>query len=105
MEARPPRSTDVLEAIVRFALGRLRAELRGSDTDVVNKYWSDDGKPRLEDHYTDRLIEDLRRLLPDYGIKLIPQRDMPNDKRADVVVTSGEVGLPLECKSQWNKKI
>lgn len=105
VEARPPRSTDDLTAVVQFALGRLRAELRGSDTDVVNKYWADDGEPRLEDPCTDRLIEDLRRLMPDYGIKLIPQRDMPNDKRADIVVTIGDAGLPIECKGQWNDEI
>ena len=103
--SRPPRTTDDLAVVVRFALERLRRELRGSDTDVVNKYWSDGGQPRLEDSCTDRLIEDLRRLLPDYGIKLVPQRDMPNDKRADIVVTLGDAGLPIECKGQWNKDL
>ncbi len=102
VEVRPPKTTDDLEAIVSFALGRLQAQLRGSDTDVVGKYWREGDRPQVEDVCTDRMIEDLERVLPPHGIGRIPQRDMPAGKRADIVFTIGEAALPVECKGQWN---
>jgi hypothetical protein len=105
IQARPPRTTDDLLAIILYALGRLQAELRGSDTDTVAKYWGDTGEPRNEDSCTDRLIEDVERLLPPYGIGRIPQRDMPKGKRADIVFTIGEAALPVECKGQWHPNL
>lgn len=105
VEARAPRTTDDLLAVVRYALRRIQKELRGSDTDVIAKYWHDNGHPRNEDYCTDRLIEDIQRLLPPYGISHIPQRDMPNNKRADIVFTIGEAALPVECKGQWNPSL
>ena len=102
VEVRPPRTTDDLAAVVCFAIGRLQAQLRGSDTDVVGKYWREGDRPQIEDVCTDRLIEDLERLLPPHGIGRTPQRDMPAGKRADIVFTAGEAALPVECKGQWN---
>jgi len=49
VEARVPRTTEDLLVIVRYALARLQMELRGSDTDAIDKYWRDDGQPRDED--------------------------------------------------------
>jgi hypothetical protein len=105
VEARAPRTTEDLLVIIRHALARLQMELRGSDTDAIDKYWRDDGRPRDEDSCTDRLIEDIQRLLPPYGISCIPQRDMPRGKRADIVFTIGEAALPIECKGQWNPSL
>lgn len=105
VEARPPKTTDDLIAVVRFALKRLQLELRGSDTDTVVKYWTDEGQPRNEDRCTDLLIEDIMRLLPPYGIGRTPQADMPNSKRADILFTIGTAALPVECKGQWNPKL
>jgi hypothetical protein len=104
VEARAPRTTDDLLAVVRYAIRRLQKELRGSDTDTITKYWQDNRHPHDEDYCTDRLIEDIQRLLP-YGISRIPQRDMPNNKRADIVFTIGDAALPVECKGQWNKAL
>ena len=105
IEHRAPESTADLLVIVRSAIARLQKELGGSDTDTVDKYYRDDGRPRDEDSCTDRLIEDIERLLPPYGIGRIPQRDMPADKRADIVFTIGDLGLPVECKGQWNASL
>jgi hypothetical protein len=105
VEARPPKTTDDLLAIVRYALKRLQKELRGSDTDTVMKYWRDNGRPREEDRCTDALIEDLQRLLPPYGIGRTPQADMPNSKIADIIYTIGDAALPIECKGQWNAQL
>ena len=105
LQARPPRTTDDILSIVLYALDRLQSQLRGNDTDTVNKYWRDDGTPRDEDTCTDLLIEDIERLLPRFGINRVPQRDMPADKRADIVFTAADAALPVECKSQWNETL
>ncbi|SDC78757.1 hypothetical protein SAMN05444678_105238 [Sphingomonas sp. YR710] len=102
IEARPPRTTDDLLIVVQHAIARFQRELRGSDTDVVNKYWRDNGQPRLEDECTDRLIEDLDRLLFPFGVGRAPQTDMPQGKRADITFSVGSAALPVECKGQWN---
>ncbi len=102
IETGPPASTDDLLAVVGYALGRLQLQLRGNDTDIVGKYWRDDRTPRPEDVCTDRLIEDLERLLPELGISRIPQRDMPAGKRADIAYAVAGMALPVECKCQWN---
>jgi hypothetical protein len=105
LQARPPRTTDDILSIVLYALDRLQSQLRGNDTDTVNKYWRDDGTPRDEDTCTDLLIEDIERLFPRLGIGRVPQRDMPAEKRADIVFTAANAALPIECKSQWNKTL
>jgi len=105
LELKAPATTSDLLAVVRSCLSRLQQQLRGSDTDVIGKYYRDDGQPRDEDSCTDRLIEDIERLLPPYGIKGIPQRDMPHNKRVDVVFALGDFALPIECKGQWNRDL
>jgi hypothetical protein len=105
IEARPPQTTDDLLEVVRHAIARLQRELRGSDTDVMNKYWRDDGQPRLEDECTDRLIEDLDRLLSPFSVGRAPQTDMPQGKRADITYSVNNAALPIECKGQWNRDL
>jgi hypothetical protein len=102
---RPPRATDDILSIVVCALDRLQSQLRGNDTDTINKYWRDDGTPRDEDSCTDLLIEDIERLIPRLGINRVPQRDMPAGKRSDIVFTAAEAALPVECKAQWNETL
>jgi len=106
VSAEPPKSTSDLMAVLRAAILQIQVEVRGSDTDVVDKYYRDDRTtPQIEDVCTDRLIEDIDRVLPDYKIGRIPQRDMAKGKRADItyVIDGGE--LPVECKGQWNRDL
>ena len=103
--AQPPRTSDDLLAILRHTLARVQLELRGNDTDSIIKYWRDDGQPRGEDRCTDALTEDLARLLPNLGIRRVPQADMPNGKIADLLYEAGEAALPIEAKGQWNAKL
>jgi hypothetical protein len=49
--------------------------------------------------------DDIERLLPRFGINRVPQRDMPADKRADIVFTAANAALPVECKSHWNETL
>ena len=105
LELGPPTTTSDLLVIIRHSINHLQRQLRGSDTDIVGKYYRDEGSPRDEDSCTDRLIEDLERLLPRHGISAIPQRDMPNRKRVDVVFAMRDFALPMECKGQWNRDL
>jgi hypothetical protein len=105
IHARSPRTTGDLLAVVLFALHRLQSQLNGNDTDIADKYWTDQGTPRDERTCTDRLIEDLERTLPIRGVARTPERDMPKGKRADIVFTAGDASLPVECKSQWNNEL
>ncbi len=100
----PDSATDLTE-ILSFALDKLQAQVRGSDTDIVQKYWADDGTPYSEDVCTDRLIEDLERLIPVDGVARIPQADMPKGKRADIAYTVESVIVPVEAKGQWHKDL
>ena len=105
LDSRPPSSTADLSAIVFHALTQLQAKLCGSDVDRARKYRRDDGSPHDEDTCTDLLIQDLEHLLAPYHISMIPQRDMPADKRADIVFQHGHLELPAECKGQWHKDL
>jgi hypothetical protein len=105
IERRAPQTSDDLLAVVRYALARVKAELRGNDTDSIRKYWHDDGTPWCEDRCTDLLTEDLARHIPDFGITRIPQADMPKGKIADLLYTIGDAALPIECKCQHNDKL
>jgi hypothetical protein len=105
IERRAPQTSDDLLAVVRYALARVKAELRGNDTDSVRKYWHDDGTPWCEDRCTDLLTEDLARHIPNLGITRIPQADMPKGKIADLLYTIGDAALPIECKCQQNEKL
>ena len=40
-----------------------------------------------------------------YSTIMIPQRDMPASKRADIVFQFVELELPAECKGQWHKDL
>jgi hypothetical protein len=103
--AQPPRTSDDLLTVVRVALSQLQRELRGNDTDAVDKYWRDDGQPRNEDRCTDLLTEDLERHLSSLGIRRTPQADMPDGKIADLLYAVDGAALPVEAKGQWNDKL
>ncbi|MGP9820952.1 hypothetical protein ACTZWW_13130 [Salinarimonas sp. NSM] len=101
IENGPPATPEDLRGVVLDALVRVQERLRAADTDPINKYWRDDGRPRDEDTCTDRLIEDLEGLLsPELG--RAPQAHMARSKEADILFTIGDMALPLETKGQWN---
>lgn len=102
--SRPPSTTADLSAIVLHALSRLQQKLHGSDLDRARKYRPAD-VPVTEDACTDLLIQDLEHLLLPFGINMIPQKDMPADKRADIVFQHGSLELPAECKGQWHRDL
>lgn len=102
--AGPPATPEDLRVVAIQALERLQAQLRGADTDPIRKYWTDDDAPRIEDDCTDRLAEDIERLI-DPAVVRVTQADMPVGKRVDILLTVGDIALPIEAKGQWNEHL
>ena len=100
-----PSSVDELCSLVLDELARAQAVLHGDDRDRVVQFWTDDGRPRDENRCRDRLADMLAPSLERYGIHCIPERDMPQDKRADLAFACGTVQLPMEIKGQWHPRV
>ncbi|MGY6532437.1 NACHT domain-containing protein [Glycocaulis sp.] len=102
----PPQTIPDLVPVMVHALDEVQARLRGSQTDPVDTFWDDDGRPRDEDRCTDRLIDLLEPHIRPYAITLQTQADMPQGKRADFACAiSADVSLPVEAKGQWNREL
>jgi hypothetical protein len=106
LEANSPTSTRDLLEVVLHALSKIQQRLRGNPTDRARTYYQTDGKTHQnEDWCTDRLVEDLEPSLRAFGVTIVPQADMPNGKRADILISAGALGLPVECKGQWHSDL
>lgn len=102
----PPQTIPDLVPVMVHALDEVQARLRGSQTDPVDTFWGDDGRPRDEDWCTDRLVDLLEPHIRPYAITLQTQADMPQGKRADFAcAVSANVSLPVEAKGQWNREL
>ena len=100
-----PSTVDELRALVLDELARAEAVLHGDDRDRMVQFWTDDGRPRDENRCRDRLADMLAPALERYGIHCIPERDMPQDKCADLAFVCGTMQLPMEVKGQWHPKV
>lgn len=59
-------------------------------------------KPHGENYCRDRLTDLLKPYVEPYQFRLDTEKDMPDDKRADLVCNSSEMQLPIEVKGQWH---
>lgn len=100
----PPATIDELRAIVLDVLDDVQTRLLGSDTDMAAPFWNND-RPHDENYGRDRLADLMTPYLEPYGIHRIPERDMPDDKRADLAFAHGAMHLPMEIKGQWHKQV
>uniref|UniRef100_B0T9H5 Uncharacterized protein n=1 Tax=Caulobacter sp. (strain K31) TaxID=366602 RepID=B0T9H5_CAUSK len=99
----PPRTTSDLQAITLDVLDRYQARLRGDDVGRVKLFYGPDG-PLDENTCRDRLAMQLADQMP-FGLELVPERQMPEGRRADLVVALGGLQLPIEAKGQWNRQL
>jgi hypothetical protein len=99
----PPRSAADLQALTLDILERYQARLLGDDVGRVKLFYGPDG-PLDENSCRDRLAMQLADQMP-FGIELVPERQMPQGRRADLVVALGGVQLPIEVKGQWNRQL
>lgn len=101
----PPASVSELRALVVEELADLQARLVGSDTDTARMFWETGNRPLAENACRDRLADLLAPYLERYGVIRIPERDMPDDKRADLGFAIANLQLPLEAKGQWHPEV
>jgi hypothetical protein len=100
---RAPKTIADLQALALDALEVIQAQLRGDALDRVGLFYGPAG-PLDENACRNRLAILLERQLP-YGISAIPERRMPNDKRADLALLLDDLQLPIEAKGQWHREL
>lgn len=106
LEDRAPANIDDLKAMVLEALWTVGKKLRGDDLDQIRDFWEDGWrKPYDENRCRDRLAVMLKFELERYDIRLIPEADYPQTKRADLAFANGKMQLPLEAKGQWHDQV
>lgn len=106
----PPKDCVDLKALVITLLDEIQAEIYGSETDPHRAFYqsiSTNAKnvPHGENDCRDRLAYFLKLKLQAYGFRLETERDMPDDKRADMVCSHANLHLPIEVKGQWHKDL
>jgi hypothetical protein len=99
----PPTTVADVRAVALDVLDRLQSQLRGDDIGRVNLFY-DNGIPLTENVCRDRLTALIEAALP-FGIQSIPERAMPNGRRADLALLLGDLQLPIEMKGQWNPQV
>lgn len=99
----PPMSASDLQSIVLDELGRLQKRLRGDALNLVNNFYTDEGKPRTENECRDQMLITLGSL--PFGIQTPPETAMPQGKRSDGAFTYNDILVPLETKGQWHKDV
>ena len=77
--------------------------MRGDDVDTARLFY-EAGAPLTENRCRNVLTTLLRGVLP-FEIDCVPERAMPNGKRADLALTIAALQLPLEAKGQWNPQL
>ncbi len=66
-------------------------------------YWTENG-PQGEEYCRNRLVEHLSGVMSD-AIRLAPEMQMPERRRADFVALRNGIELPVEIKGQWHRKV
>ena len=62
-------------------------------------------KPHGENYCRDRLTDLLKPYVEPYQFRLDTEKDMPNDKRADLTCSKDKIQLPIEVKGQWHPNL
>lgn len=53
----------------------------------------------------DRLLDDLPARLKPYGVRLLPEVHLADDKEVDIAARSAEIKLPIEIKLEAHEKL
>ena len=100
---RPQTAEDLfVTALDMFA--DLEAWLHGDETTPLKHFWPS-GEPLSEEDGRDLLVNYLQQFCRPLGIETITEKRMLNEKRADIILQSGSLQLPVEVKGQWHKDI
>ena len=98
-----PESVDDMRRYLADRIESVREQVRGSNTDMWQAYWSDD-RPRDEMFCRNRLVDHISGQLP-ASIRFEVERHMPEQKRADFAVIRNTIVLPVKIKGQWRPEV
>lgn len=102
-----PESCKDLKPLILELLDEIQKKVNSSELDTYKMFY-EDGKskspkiPHGENYCRDRLADLLKPYIEPYQFRLDTEKDMPNDKRADLTCSKGEMQLPIEVKGQWH---
>jgi hypothetical protein len=103
LENTPPRSAADVQTIVCDELTKLQHRVRGDPLNLVNNFYTDQGKPKTENECRDQMLIALGGL--PFGIQVLPETAMPQGSRSDVAFVFSNITVPLEAKGQWHKEV
>jgi energy-coupling factor transporter ATP-binding protein EcfA2 len=92
-----------LQQVTMDALDRIQERMGRDDVNQLTMFHGPTG-PLGEEACRNSLIILLRDIIG-HGIEVIPERQMPAEKRADIVIASGILQLPIEAKGQWHREL
>lgn len=102
-----PENCKDLKSLLLELLDETQKKVKSSELDSYKMFY-EDGKskepkiPHGENYCRDRLADLLKPYIEPYQFRLDTEKDMPDDKRADLVCNSSEMQLPIEVKGQWH---
>ena len=102
----PLRCKD-LKTLILELLDEIQSKVKSSELDSYKMFYEDGKnknpkKPHGENYCRDRLADLLKPYIEPYQFRLDTEKDMPDDKRADLTCSKGEMQLPIEVKGQWH---
>ncbi|WP_288996444.1 hypothetical protein [uncultured Psychrobacter sp.] len=104
---RAPENCKDLKSLILELLDETQKKVKSSELDSYKMFYEDGKsknpkKPHGENYCRDRLADLLKPYIEPYQFRLDTEKDMPDDKRADLVCNSSEMQLPIEVKGQWH---
>ena len=102
-----PLNCKDLKTLILELLDEIQKKVKSSELDTYKMFYKDGEskepeKPHGENYCRDRLADLLKPYIEPYQFRLDTEKDMPDNKRADLVCNSSEMQLPIEVKGQWH---
>ncbi|AMN66327.1 ATP-binding protein [Psychrobacter sp. P11G5] len=102
-----PENGKDLKSLILELLDEIQSKVKSSELDSYKMFYEDGKnknprKPHGENYCRDRLADLLKPYVEPYQFRLDTEKDMPDDKRADLVCNSSKMQLPIEVKGQWH---
>ena len=105
----PPASAADLRELVVDRLAKIAKRIRSGNENPWRPYWNEDAhgrpyEPKPEESCRDELLKMLRATLP-AGCDHQPEGQHARNRRSDVVVTRGDLRLPIELKKADHRDV
>lgn len=110
-----PANIQDLYALTIEHLKDICKQIQNANTDIYKIFWNETYEkkekkyiltvPRSEDHCRDRLIDLLKPKLSPLEINVEPEGHMVADKRADIILQTTRLKLPIEVKRDYHDEL